>query len=156
MLRNFAVSEDSMLQFHIHVQLQPLQSKEFKLISTAAPCYLFHSVWGLQPSWSSSKLCCTWCDHKRAMYDHPVVFTASLQLENHVGPILVQEHRKAVQHVVYIKPKDVPFRYSRPTCGSWRHCNGRCAPVAPKIILIYHRGSYSRPKWPQYQGLIDT
>jgi hypothetical protein len=25
-------------------------------------------------------------------------------------------------------------------------------PIAPKIILIYHRGLYSRPKWPQYQG----
>jgi hypothetical protein len=25
-----------------------------------------------------------------------------------------------------------------------------------KIILIYHRGLYNRPKWPQYQGLIDT
>jgi hypothetical protein len=24
------------------------------------------------------------------------------------------------------------------------------------IILIYHRGLYNRPKWPQYQGLIDT
>jgi hypothetical protein len=26
-------------------------------------------------------------------------------------------------------------------------------PTAPKIILIYHRDLYSRPKWPQYQGL---
>jgi hypothetical protein len=26
-------------------------------------------------------------------------------------------------------------------------------PIAPKIILIYHRGLYNRPKWPQYQGL---
>jgi hypothetical protein len=26
-------------------------------------------------------------------------------------------------------------------------------PVAPNIILIYHRGLYNRPKWPQYQGL---
>jgi hypothetical protein len=29
-------------------------------------------------------------------------------------------------------------------------------PIAPKIILIYHRGLYNRPKWPQYPGLIDT
>jgi hypothetical protein len=29
-------------------------------------------------------------------------------------------------------------------------------PIAPKIILIYHWGVYNRPKWPQYQGLIDT
>jgi hypothetical protein len=26
-------------------------------------------------------------------------------------------------------------------------------PIAPKIILIYHRGLYNRPKRPQYQGL---
>jgi hypothetical protein len=26
-------------------------------------------------------------------------------------------------------------------------------PIAPKIIFIYHRGLYYRPKWPQYQGL---
>jgi hypothetical protein len=26
-------------------------------------------------------------------------------------------------------------------------------PIAPEIILIYHRGLYNRPKWPQYQGL---
>jgi hypothetical protein len=26
-------------------------------------------------------------------------------------------------------------------------------PIAPKIILIYHRGLYSRPNWPKYQGL---
>jgi hypothetical protein len=26
-------------------------------------------------------------------------------------------------------------------------------PIAKKIILIYHRGLYNRPKWPQYQGL---
>jgi hypothetical protein len=25
--------------------------------------------------------------------------------------------------------------------------------IAPKIILIYHRGLYNRPNWPQYQGL---
>jgi hypothetical protein len=29
-------------------------------------------------------------------------------------------------------------------------------PIAPKIIIIYHRGLYNRPNWPQYQGLIDT
>jgi hypothetical protein len=29
-------------------------------------------------------------------------------------------------------------------------------PIAPKIILIYHRDLYNRPKWGQYQGLIDT
>jgi hypothetical protein len=28
-------------------------------------------------------------------------------------------------------------------------------PIAPKIILICHRGLYNRPKWPQYKGLID-
>jgi hypothetical protein len=26
-------------------------------------------------------------------------------------------------------------------------------PTAPKIILIYQRGLYNMPKWPQYQGL---
>jgi hypothetical protein len=26
-------------------------------------------------------------------------------------------------------------------------------PIAPKSILIYQRGLYNRPKWPQYQGL---
>jgi hypothetical protein len=26
-------------------------------------------------------------------------------------------------------------------------------PIAPKIIFIYHRGLYNRPKWPQYQRL---
>jgi hypothetical protein len=29
-------------------------------------------------------------------------------------------------------------------------------PIPPKIILIYHRGLYNRPKRPQYQGLTDT
>jgi hypothetical protein len=29
-------------------------------------------------------------------------------------------------------------------------------PIAPKIILIYHRGLCNGLKWPQYQGLIDT
>jgi hypothetical protein len=29
-------------------------------------------------------------------------------------------------------------------------------PIAPKIILIYHWDLYNTPKWPQYQGLIDT
>jgi hypothetical protein len=28
-------------------------------------------------------------------------------------------------------------------------------PIAPKIILIYHRGLYNWPKWPQYQGQGD-
>jgi hypothetical protein len=28
--------------------------------------------------------------------------------------------------------------------------------IAHKIILTYRRGLYNRPKWPQYQGLIDT
>jgi hypothetical protein len=28
--------------------------------------------------------------------------------------------------------------------------------IASKIILIYDRGLYNRPNWPQYQGLIDT
>jgi hypothetical protein len=31
-------------------------------------------------------------------------------------------------------------------------CQISIPPIAPKIILIHHRGLYNRPKWPQYLG----